>query len=237
MYLLRIDDFPAWTENMDQFVPAADFEIFHDVLRSHEIPYMIGVTPQPALSPLDPADTRTRQLSSQECRLLQRISREGATIGLHGVTHHTRQARQHSEFAEIDDGFFQDLVQYADLELQRLIGIRAEVFVPPFNRITLRQLDILSGRFRAICGGPESCPALGAPIIREIGNGARYIPSVSPYYGRAHEILPHVSTERQECLCITLHWEWERRRGYEELESLCGILAGHVAGWGALLAA
>ncbi len=146
---------------MREFVPPDDFAAFHRILTKHAIPYMIGVTPQPALCPLEPHDARTRDLSDAECQILRRILEDGVSIGLHGVTHRTRQQRPHAEFMAIDDAFFQELIAYGDLQLQRLTGIRADIFVPPFNRISRTQLDLLSRPFRIVCGGPESTVALG----------------------------------------------------------------------------
>lgn len=232
-YLLRVDDFPAWTESMDEFVPLADFEKFHDVLRAYEIPYMIAVTPQPALSPLNRRDRRTRQLTKEECGTLRRIAHDGTTIGLHGVTHHSRTEHKHSEFAGMDNAFFEEVVRYGDLELQRLTGIRADVFVPPFNRITPDQLQILGRRFKVVCGGPESVAFLGPLQTSNISSDSVYLPSQPPYYGRAHEIVRSLEEGNGRVpTCLTLHWEWERRRGYEELARLCSALQGRVRHWG-----
>jgi peptidoglycan/xylan/chitin deacetylase (PgdA/CDA1 family) len=231
-FLLRVDDFPAWEESMDQFVPATEFESFHAILASHGIPYMIGVTPQPALSPLDLDDHRTRQLTDEECSIVQHITKEGASIGLHGVTHRTRRDRPHSEFIDLDNEFFEEMILYADLELQRLTGIRAEVFVPPFNRITLGQMHLLGRRFRIVCGGPETTAIIGRLGIHPISNISTYVPSYPPLYGRAHEIASSLQEHPVDSpTCLTLHWEWERRRGYAELEQFCKIIQGRVNHW------
>ncbi len=231
-FLLRVDDFPAWEESMDQFVPASDFARFHAVLASHGIPYMIGVTPQPALCPIDPHDDRTRQLTEEECSIVRQITKEGASIGLHGVTHRTRRDLPHSEYIDLDDVFFEEMILYGDLELQRLTGIRAEVFVPPFNRITRGQLELLGRRFRIVCGGPEATAIIGPLGIHRISDRSTYVPSYPPLYGRAHEIAASLQQHPVDSsTCLTLHWEWERRRGYSELENLCKIIQGRVNHW------
>ena len=234
---LRVDDFPAWTESMNQFIPAADYEAFHHVLRVHSIPYMIAVTPQPAFCPLDPNDKRTRELTAEECALLKRISNEGATIGLHGVTHRTRAERPHSEFIDIDDNYFVELLNYADCELQRQTGISADVFVPPFNRASMSQFQLLGQRFRVVCGGPETAKAAGGVPPSMIGDEAIFFPSYPPQYGRAHEIEAWLKTavQAEGRLCLTLHWEWERRRTYDELNRLCVALEGRVHPWDDLI--
>jgi peptidoglycan/xylan/chitin deacetylase (PgdA/CDA1 family) len=230
--LLRVDDFPAWEESMDRFVPAAEFEAFHAVLASYGIPYMIGVTPQPALCPLNPHDDRTRQLSDEECSIVRRIVSEGATVGLHGVTHRTRKDRPHAEFIDLDNAFFEEMIAYGDFELRRLTGIRAEVFVPPFNRITYDQLCILGRRFRIICGGPETTAIIGKRDIHHVDEHATYLPSYPPFYGRAHEILSALQGQAIESpICLTLHWEWERRRGHAELREFCEFIRGRVLHW------
>ena len=35
--------------------------------------------------------------------------------------------------------------------------------------------------------------------------------------------------------CLTLHWEWERRRGYSELKDFCAALEGRVSPWTELI--
>jgi len=231
-FLLRVDDFPAWEESMDRFVPASEFEAFHTVLASRGIPYMIGVTPQPAVCPLDPHDRVTRQLSDVECSILRRIANEGVTIGLHGVTHRTRRDRPHSEFIDLDNAFFEEMIAYGDLELRRLTGIRAEVFVPPFNRITHDQLRILGHRFRIVCGGPETTAIIGRLGVQQISEQSTYLPSYPPYYGRAYEISSALKKQvDDQPICLTLHWEWERRRSYSELEELCNSLQDRVSHW------
>jgi peptidoglycan/xylan/chitin deacetylase (PgdA/CDA1 family) len=231
-FLVRVDDFPAWIESMDQFVPASDFERFHRVLAKHSIPYMIAVTPQPALRPLDLRDRRTRTLTEQECGILRSIAVEGATLGLHGVTHSTRDPRKHAEFARMDDRAFQERIVYGDLELERQTGTRARVFVPPFNRMSPPQLELLGKRFRVVCGGPESVVTLGRKDPGRLSDNSRYLPSYPPFYGRAYEILRAIDgPPPTDLCCLTLHWEWERRRTYDELDTLCAALRGRVAHW------
>ncbi len=235
LFLIRVDDFPAWTEEMNRFVPSADFMAFHRVLASHGIPYMLASTPQPALCPLEMNRTETRSLSDEECSIIRTIAAEGATIGLHGITHHTRAPRPHSEFLDIDDGFFAELVAYGDHELHRLTGIRAEVFVAPFNRMSKSQLAVLATRFPVVCGGPETVPSVGKLDAFAISPASVYLPSYPPHYGRAHEILANLKSGPSAFpTCLTLHWEWERRRGYQELDELCKALKGRVAAWNTL---
>ncbi len=229
---LRVDDFPAWTETMDAFIPESEFLVFHDVLMRHHIPYLIAVTPQPCVRPLDRHEKRTQQLTPAEQEILRTAVRNGASIGLHGVTHRTRSDRTHAEFWEMDNDFFEEQIRYGHLELERMTGVHTRVFVPPFNRITATQLNLLSKRFAVVCGGPESVPLIGRRDCERLANGCLYFPSYPPYYGRAHQILKALENPiTAEALCITLHWEWERRRGYSELESLCAAIRERVRSW------
>jgi peptidoglycan/xylan/chitin deacetylase (PgdA/CDA1 family) len=235
-FVLRVDDFPAWTETMDEFVPASDFMSFHEVLSRNRIPYLIAVTPQPCVRPLDSSEKRTRQLTVAEQQILRSVAADGASLALHGVTHRTRSHRTHAEFIGLDDDFFEEQIRYGQLELKRMTGILATVFVPPFNRIEPGQLEILSKRFEIVCGGPESVPLLGRRGVERLANGSTYLPSYPPYYGRAHEILKAIEQQLPADLqCLTLHWEWERRRGYGELESFCAALRNRVRNWDTLL--
>jgi peptidoglycan/xylan/chitin deacetylase (PgdA/CDA1 family) len=236
-FVLRVDDFPAWTETMDEFVPGSDFMAFHEVLARNRIPYLIAVTPQPCLRPLDRHEKRTRQLTEAEQQILRDVAAGGAaSLALHGITHRTRSDRTHAEFIGLDDDFFEEQIRYGQLELKRMTGILARVFVPPFNRIEPGQLDILSKRFGIVCGGPESVPLLGHRGVERLANGSIYLPCYPPYYGRAHEILKALELQPSADLqCLTLHWEWERRRGYGELESFCIALRNHVQSWDSLL--
>ena len=231
-FVLRVDDFPAWTAAMDEFVPASEFMAFHEVLSRNRIPYLIAVTPQPCVRPLDRNEKRTRQLTGAEQQILRNVAADGASLALHGVTHRTRSHRTHAEFIGMDDDFFEEQIRYGQLELQRMTGITAKVFVPPFNRIGPSQLGVLSRYFAIVCGGPESVPLLGRRGIEPLSNGSTYLPSYPPYYGRAHEILQAIERQPSAQLqCLTLHWEWERRRGYAELESFCAALRNRVHGW------
>ena len=235
-FVLRVDDFPAWTETMDAFIPGAEFLAFHDVLMRNAIPYFIAVTPQPCVRPLDRRETRTQQLTPAEQEILRTVARNGASIALHGVTHRTRTDRTHAEFWEMDNDFFEEQIRYGHLELERMTGIRAAVFVPPFNRISATQLELLSKRFSIVCGGPESVPLLGRRGCERLANGCLYLPSYPPYYGRAHEILKALEEPLgADALCLTLHWEWERRRGYAELNSFCAAIRDRVRRWDDLI--
>ena len=231
-FLLRVDDFPAWNEAVDRFVPSKEFEDFHRILVHSRIPYLLAVTPQPALRPTRFRNRVTRALSEEECRLLRTVSQEGVCLALHGVTHQTRDERQHSEFFGLGDLEFCERIQYGLAELKYRTGIRADVFVPPFNRISQRQLELLSSRFRVVCGGPESVPYLGNRVMEKLSSASVYVPSYYPFYGRAHEIWPSLEDPRGKgIVCLTLHWEWERRRRYSELAVFCEAIGSRVIAW------
>jgi hypothetical protein len=167
--------------------------------------------------------------------VLRRIAGHAVTIGLHGTTHRSRLERPHSEFAGLEDYEFEETVAYGALELQRLTGIRPEVFVPPFNRISRTQLDLLGRRFPVVCGGPESVATIGQVGLCRLSPEAVYFPSYPPFYGRAHELLVALDQVPSGPTCLTLHWEWERRRGYNELDRLCTALENRVRSWDELI--
>lgn len=233
-FLVRVDDFPAWTESMTNFVPSEDFLQFHAILSSHRIPYLLAVTPHPAVRPLDSGNRQTRELTPFESGMLRKLQSEGVTIALHGATHQTRDPRKHSEFAGLDATHFKEQIVFGHLELERLCGSPVDVIVPPFNRMTRDQLQILAARFRIVCGGPETTPLVGFRTPQRISETSNYLPSLPPFYGRAHEIEPALAGATQTVTCITLHWEWERRRRFKGLDSLCGRLKGLVLEWSPL---
>jgi hypothetical protein len=231
-FLVRVDDFPAWNGDMKGFVPALELLEFHEILSGHGVPYLLAVTPQPSLRPIRVGNRETRQLSGDEVQIIRKVSSEGTFLALHGVTHQTRAKGQYSEFLGMDILSFCERIRYGCAAFKHLTGVAAEIFVPPFNRISVEQLNLLATRFCIICGGPESERYLGRRPMERLSSRSYYLPSYFPYYGRASEILSTLDNDAcGDPVCLTLHWEWERRRNYAELALFCESIQSRTISW------
>lgn len=242
-FLVRVDEFPhvrAWDERSRHGTDA--YRRFHAIMAEAGVPYLVAVPTRVSRSPLDPADTTTRPWSETEQALLCEIVRDGATLALHGRDHRTRdpRPRHHSELCGLDRGATTALLDTALAELAAAALPRPEVFVPPYNRFEAAQYAALAERFAVVCGGPESIGLLGfqPPQWRE---GAHYLPSYAPLYGRARSVLPAaqalVAAARAHWSPITLHWGWEEEAGWDDLRRLVATIAPWAEPWEALLAA
>jgi Uncharacterized protein conserved in bacteria (DUF2334) len=241
--LVRVDEFPhARAYDLPERYGNEAFERFHQILRAAGVPYLIAVTPVVSHDYLDPHAGESRPMSAEERDLLVRVLGEGATSGLHGLDHRTRDARprRHSELAGLTGP---ELERRLEDGLRALAGLRVRprVFVPPFNRFDPGQYDVLAGRFQVVCGGPETVALFGyhrSPLWR---GQAVYMPSNPPLYGRAGpvaEALARVAGEASGLwLPVTLHWGWEADDGWEALERLADAMAPHAVGWDAFLSA
>jgi hypothetical protein len=76
---------------------------------------------------------------------------------------------------------------------------------------------------------------MGFQIAPQWRDGAVYLPSYAPLYGRAAEVLPAVerAIEASTGLWepVVLHWGWEMREGWGQLERLAERIAPHAAEW------
>jgi peptidoglycan/xylan/chitin deacetylase (PgdA/CDA1 family) len=241
-FLVRVDEFPhvgAWDEHGRYGSEA--FRRFHAILTEAGVPYLIAVPTRVSRAPLDPRDPETRPLSDGERARLHDLVRDGAALALHGRDHGTRDPhpRRHSELCGLDGAATAALLDTALGELAEAGLPRPDAFVPPYNRFDAAQYAPLAVRFPLVCGGPESIGLLGfqPPQWRD---GAHYLPSYAPLYGRARAVLPAaqalLAQQRAQWAPITLHWGWELDDGWENLERLARALAPHAAPWEELLA-
>jgi peptidoglycan/xylan/chitin deacetylase (PgdA/CDA1 family) len=236
--LVRVDEFPhykAWDEPA-QF-GSEGFARFHEILQAAGVPYLVAALPRVSRAPLDPASRESRPLTDEEAALLRRAAGSaGVAIALHGRDHRTRFAdpRRHSELCGLDAAATAALLDEALAELERH-GVYPDVFVAPYNRFDAAQWPALAQRFAIVGGGPEAIRRIGfqpTPVWRE---GAVYVPSYAPFYGRARDVLPAVerAIEAQTGLWtpLVLHWGWEADAGWRELEALCARIASFAADW------
>jgi peptidoglycan/xylan/chitin deacetylase (PgdA/CDA1 family) len=243
-FLVRVDEFPhylAW-DDPDRY-GADGFRRFHKILAAAGVPYLLAVPPRVSRAPLDPAAREWRGPDADERALLTELAAEdGVAFALHGRDHRTRHAspRRHSELCGLTLAATEELLDEARGELAAL-GLASEVFVAPYNRFDARQYPVLARRFTVVCGGPESIGLLGfhrTPLWR---GEAVYLPSYSPLYGRAEQVLPAARRLiEDECglwAPIALHWGWESREGWEALARLAELLAPYAARWEDFLAA
>lgn len=234
--LLRVDDFPAWDESCTSFIRSDEFMRFHEILSRHDIPYLLGVTPQPSYHILNPDNEELRYLTTEEYGILKKVLEEKGEIALHGLTHQTIHPDRHTEYIGLRARRIEENILTGLSLLERGLGIRTSFFIPPFNRIDKANVKVLARFFKVICGGPESIRYLGHRSMGSNLKGATYVPSHYPFYGRAHEILPHLKRiSREEMVSVTLHWEWELRRGFAEVDELCRAIKEDVVSWRSLI--
>jgi hypothetical protein len=236
-FLVRVDEFPhyrAW-DDPERF-GTARFERFHGIMADAGVPYLVAVLPRVAREPLSPSANGSRPLEPDEVAMLQRLSGERVSFGLHGRDHRTRFAspRRHSELCGLSPAATEELLEDALAELARH-EIHPAVFVPPYNRFDARQFEALARRFEVVCAGPESIGTMGFHSTPQWRGEAVYLPSYAPVYGRAADVLPAVerAIERAVGLWVpvVLHWGWEMQAGWGDLERLADRIAPYAASW------
>jgi hypothetical protein len=237
-FLVRVDEFPhylAWDDPARYGSEA--YRRFHAIMSAAGVPYLVAVPPRVSRSPLDPSGREWRPFDEGERALLaELIADERVAFALHGRDHRTRfhSPRRRSELCGLGSSATEALLDEALAELTRL-GVVADVFVPPFNRFDARQYGELARRFAVVCGGPESIGLLGFHRSPVWLGEAVYLPSYFPLYGPAAAVRPAAQRliERGAGLWIpiALHWGWEAREGWSELERLAELIAPHAARW------
>ncbi len=242
-FLVRVDEFPhyqAW-DDPGRF-GTERYLRFHEIMASAGVPYLIAVLPRVSHASLDPLQSGYRTLQEDECALLAQLPRDEVSFGLHGLDHRTRHVspRRHSELCGLDSQATEELLDRGLAELAPL-GIRPEIFVPPFNRFDASQYEVLARRFAVVCGGPESVALLGFQRTPLWWGEAVYLPSYFPLYGHARDVAPAARRliDRRAGLWapIVLHWGWEADADWVELERLVELIAPHAARWEDFLAA
>lgn len=233
-FLLRVDDFPAPGYTLEQFME------FHEIMREHDIPYLLGVTPFLAEKIKDPYCSNFRTLSDRELSYLKSISGD-VELGMHGVTHRVNvpptSYLKNSEFIGLTDDELLSKLK-AGSEAISQVSAAPAVIVPPFNTFNLSQVDVMRQLFRIVAGGPESIPLVGLRLSPSYLRGMLYVPSYWRAYGKASEVsaflekVQHV--EWPLVIPLTLHWHWELGDGYRELRRLSNLLRGRVTPWKAM---
>ncbi len=184
----------------------------------------------------------SRPLDAGETAMLARLASERVTFALHGLTHRTRFAspRRHSELCGLSSEATIELLDTGLAELARA-GHSTEVFVPPYNRFDASQYDVLSRRFKVVCGGPESIGRMGFQRTPQWRGESVYLPAYTPFYGHAAEVLPAVEHALDAgwglWVPIVLHWGWEADAGWADLERLVSVLAPYAVAWADFIAA
>src|SRR3989442_8297598 len=81
--LVRVDDFPRWDLEFEEFVR------FDSIMLHHTVPYILGVIPRCEFYPGSP-----RKITVDEIRFLhERVRDNGIELALHGFTHCPRDYR------------------------------------------------------------------------------------------------------------------------------------------------
>ena len=242
-FLVRVDEFPYSTAYYDE--PAGGLEAsrtFHEVMHGAGVPYLMALLPEPALDPLNPHATETRQLQPEEVDFVGELRQSGLDFAQHGTTHRTRRAspRRRSELAGLTPQQLRELLARGRATLAA-IGIEPRVFVPPFNRFAASQFSTLAECFDVVCGGPESIALMGfhgGPMWR---GDAVYLPCYAPLYGPASTILPAakriVELAPGTWIPIVLHTGWESSDSFRSLAKLAETIAPFACSWRSFLEA
>jgi len=228
VFLLRVDDFPRWDLGFE------DYMEFHSLLESNKIPYLLGVTPKLSKNPLKSGESGRRELTSEELSFLQKVSRSGVDLALHGLTHQ-RNDRGSELFVSGDK--LNDII-VEGLGMLEDNGLKAPFFIPPFNKFDYNTLGVLKSHFKVVCGGAESIEYVGYRTSPSYLDGVLYVPSYWPAYGRANEVVEFVkgiNVKENIFVPLTLHWSWERENNFRDVEVLVNELKGRVMEWKSLL--
>jgi Uncharacterized protein conserved in bacteria (DUF2334) len=235
-FLVRVDEFPLAGAYAGDRDGAKALERFHAVMTEAAVPYLMAVSAGVARDYLDPSATEIRPLADAELAALERLRDDGVAFAQHGFDHRTRdaRARHRSELTGLEPQRLAELLDAGALRLADA-GIRPSVFVPPFNRFSASQYDLLAERFEIVCGGPESVPLVGfhrTPLCR---GDAIYMPSYEPFYGRAPGVAEAVdrAIDAQSGLWIpvVLHLSWEADSDWSDLRRLAAKLSGRARPW------
>jgi hypothetical protein len=235
-FLIRVDEFPDAHALDDPRRGFAASQAFHQTLAEQGVPYLIAIVAQHTGHTLDPAATDGRPLDAQDRAFIEQMSREGVTFAQHGTTHRTRYAspRKRSELSGLGTQETEALLREGRDRLTRA-GVRARIFVPPFNRFDAGQYDTLARHFDVICGGPESVIQMGfhgSPLWR---GEAVYLPCYAPFYAGAADVSPAIDRVvglAPGCwIPIVLHSAWEIGDNFRALAAFARKIAPYAASW------
>lgn len=225
-YLLRVDDFPRWDINSDEFVK------FDSLMKEYQIPYILGVTPF-----LSFYKDEYKEMDDNSIRILKE---RNINFALHGFNHYNYNSNGRKKH---------EIVHYNDETLDRLIKKSIEffkkndldipdVFIPPFNTITYSNYMILSKYFKVITGGPATLRSMGEvrPVMGVYIQDSLYLASYYPYYGTSYVILnavkKNILNNKKLIIPITIHWDYERNDNYANFIELLKIIKHNIVGWG-----
>ena len=227
--LVRVDDYPRWDTDM------ARFERFHGIMAECGIPYLLGVTPYLCDNPLDPGTTGGDYLSDDELVILGRGLDDGWAAALHGIKHRTGSGKLHTESIGVKPGKLSEEIQEAT-ERMRKDGIICDFYIPPFNTVDMKNIEVLSRYFKGICGGPETVATLGYRISPTHLGDTLYIPSYTPLYEKTANIIPvlkNIPGNLGDGIIVpfTLHWNWETGNDFQNLRKFVRRIRGSVIRW------
>jgi len=206
----RADGPPRLLVRVDGF-PHAQAGEFHEILREHEIPYLVAVWPHV------PRDDGWRYLDTGELELLATLRDDGVAFGL--------QESLGGEPAELTER-----LDRAEAALAQH-GVLPDVFVPPGNRFDPSEYQLLAKRFAVVTGGDETVARFGwhpTPLWR---GETVYVPAYAPPGDRADAIRR--LAEQQAALWVPVVLQWDD----EDLIALCAQMRGLARPWDEFLAA
>jgi Uncharacterized protein conserved in bacteria (DUF2334) len=241
--LIRVDEFPharAFSESSRYGSDA--FLRFHAVLAEAGVPYLLAVLPWISRDYLDPAVLDGRPLLESEIDLLKAARADRVSFGLHGHSHQVRDRRRgtRSAISNVAPTELEELLVDAMTRLEPL-GSSPRVFVPPFNHFDSAHYQTLAQLFDVVCGGPETVAVFGFQDTPQWRDGAVYLPSYPPLYGRAGEITTAVQelAARGAALWVpvVLHWAWEDETDLRELRRFATSVGRFACSWDEFLSA
>lgn len=241
-FLIRVDEFPdaAAFDHSERGLAAS--KVFHETLAAAGVPYLMAIVPQYTHRPLDPSASGGRPLDSEDKAFIEQMRSAGVTFAQHGTTHRTRYATpaRRSELVGLEAEPLERLISDG-LDRLAAIDVHPRVFVPPFNRFSADQLPILARHFTVVGGGPESVRLLGFRGGPLWWGQSVFLPSYTPLYGSAYELLSAV--DRIVALApgtwipIVLHSAWEVGDQFAALRRLAHKCVPYAASWESFLAA
>jgi hypothetical protein len=204
-YLIRVDDFP------DPDFDFNDFIRFHEIMKSFNCPYLLGVTP---FSP--------KGVSENEIDFLKNSLSNNVSLSLHGFTHQKLGSKKYQ--GEVDcysDNEIKQLIQSSKSFFANIGVEYPNSFIPAFNIIDKKSAASISNEFKYIMGGPVSLTTLGIYRFLEKISSSKFIPSFFPFYGKSSVIdkkIRRIHPQKNGVMVITLHWTWEVEDNFKSLK-------------------
>jgi len=230
-FLVRVDEFPQFVDSSSN---TSHFLEFHKILSKHEIPYLLSVTPFPSRKPLVKGFEEYREIDRVDLEILKELVHSGVEIAMHGIAHQTIDRYRYTEIVGVPGAELEQKILRGVKKLQSE-GLETEIFIPPFNTFDLPSLRVLARHFKVICGGPESVLYVGLRFSPSFLSDTLYVPSYSPAYGRAREMLPFIeevkSFKDYVIVPLALHWSWEAKNDFADIDGFCRAIKGETISW------